>query len=77
MGDSVLPHWLGLNSEQTINGLISALEKGDGRSKKPGAAAAPEPLNEPLSDDDEWDQEDIDEIQGKHLKLLETFNCVA
>ena len=63
-GHDSLFHWLCLNAAQSLNSIVSVLGK-----QKPvvtAAAAAPvPPVEEKLSDDDEWDKEDIDEIQGE------------
>ena len=60
--DSVLPFWLGLESIQILNGVLSIF-----RVTKPVVEEATKPTyveDGPL-EEDQWDREDVDEIEGK------------
>ena len=71
-GDSVLPNWLGLESMQLLEGLIKKLEKKQPVVQKQVTQPPPDINEENLPEEDVWDKEDVDNIQGilKTIKKL-------
>ena len=67
---SVFPHWLGVNSPEQVAQLI-AIFTAESARRKPieeleAAAAEADDVGE-LNEEDQWEKEDIDEIQAQRL----------
>lgn len=64
--DSVLPYWLGLDSIKILNGVLAIFRK-----IIPNVEEAAKPTyveDEPLMEEEEWDREDVEEIEGTYIK---------
>ena len=68
-GDSVLPNWLGLESMQLLEGLIKKLEKKQPVVQKQVTQPPPDINEKNLPEEDVWDKEDVDDIQGNLFKI--------
>jgi hypothetical protein len=68
---AVLPHWLGLESIQTLRDIALTLKKNLPKTQKPPSKdEAKFYSNEDESlKEEEWDKEDVDEIQGNLINL--------
>ncbi len=68
--ESVLPYWLGLNSITILRQVIWTLKDNFLKSKKLPSKADIEPtLNEDdLPEEEEWDKEDVEEIEGNTVQ---------
>lgn len=69
-GNSVLPHWLGLESVQLLEGLLKKLEKKQAVVQKQVTQPPPDIVEDNVPEEDVWDKEDVDDIQG----ILKTIN---
>lgn len=63
--NSVFPQWLGVESIQTLKEILRAFKKNMPKTQKPPVAAELVSNDEELINEEVWDKEDIDEIQGK------------
>ncbi len=61
--NSTLTQWLGVQSIQTLKETLRALEKIMSKTKKPSDAIEKVSKDEELNEE-VWDKEDVDEIQG-------------
>jgi hypothetical protein len=67
-----LAHWLGFGSIRILRDIVWYLKKYFPKSSKPQLKVvtkpvlmANEPVDEEVLNEEEWDKEDVDEIQGK------------
>ncbi|KAI9551691.1 hypothetical protein GHT06_022027 [Daphnia sinensis] len=62
-----LPYWLGIDSIQTLKDIVWALR--NSKPQQPSTKAAAEPVldeDEP-GNEEEWDKEDVEEIEGQRI----------
>ena len=69
---SVFPHWLGLESIQTLRDIVWALKKHLPKPQKLPLKVSAEAVldDDEFRDEEEWDKEDVEEIQGKFNQLV-------
>jgi hypothetical protein len=69
---SVLPHWLGLESIQTLRDIVWELKKHLPKPQKLPLKVNAEAVldDDELLEEGEWDKEDVEEIQGKFNQLV-------
>ena len=63
-GNSALPNWLGLENMQHLESLLKKLEKPKPVIQKKVTEPPPLPTEDDLPEEDVWDKEDVDDIQG-------------
>jgi hypothetical protein len=69
---SILPHWLGLESIQTLRDIVWTLKKHLPKPQKLPLKVSAEAVldDDEFRDEEEWDKEDVEEIQGKFNQLI-------
>jgi hypothetical protein len=74
--NSALPNWLGLESMQLLESLLKKLEKPKPVVQKKVTEPPPLATEDDLPEEDVWDKEDVDDIQGSFLKVENIFYTI-
>lgn len=69
---SVLPHWLGVESIQILRDIVWTLKNNLAKSQKLPSKVYVEPVagDDESGNEEEWDKEDVEEIQGILISKL-------
>jgi hypothetical protein len=70
---SVLPHWLGVESIQILRDIVWTLKNNLAKSQKLPSKVYVEPIaagDDESGNEEEWDKEDVEEIQGILISKL-------
>ena len=63
--NSVLPQWLGVESIKTLRDILKAIKKNMPKKQMTPPVSEQVAYDEEFPNEEEWDREDIDEIQGE------------
>ena len=68
---SVLPHWLGVESIQILRDIVWTVKNNLPKSQKPPSKiyTKPDSNDDESGNEEEWDKEDVEEIQGNFKQL--------